>query len=307
MAGVARPTLLTGLALATRALGPGSTDAPVAADPLRLDLPALSPGSGDMPAPATVRVLGSLYLGAELEQAGIVPIAELLAQQRDTLNLTSYESAARLDEFDTRSREWYDRAGRTQLYARLFGIGPSATNDAGTLANRDFVPLLAGLCHTLVSYGRSSAGADTELDAAVREASEALLGNLEPRGLANTVLAARRIEDQIRSAVDILRDPAIDALVGAHTLQGAVINILGKDAPDVQRLIDCGLAGQKVLDWLASVIPAISGAGARLVTPAVPVIAEAERWLQASGVDTSTPQTASPGGTVLDPAMPKAA
>lgn len=286
-----RSTLLAGLALAAHVVRSGATGAPVGDDPLRLDLPALGPASGDAPAPSIVRLFGSLYLAAELEQAGVVPIVELLTQERDTLNLTSYEAAAKLDDFDARAHHWYDRASRVQLYSRLFGIGPSATNDAGTLANRDFVPLLASLCHGLVNYCTSTAAADAELDATVREAAQALLGNLEPRGLANTVLASRRIEDQTRHAVDILRDPTIDMLVGAHTLQEAILNILGKDAPDVQRLIDSGLAGQKVLDWLAGALPALSSQ-APLVSPEDPVCAEAEQWLQAVGVDTTMPKAA---------------
>jgi hypothetical protein len=286
--------LLTGLSLAAHAVGPGATGAPAGDDPLRLDLPTLGPGSGDAPNAAVVRLLGSLYLAAELEQAGVVAIAELLTQQRDTLSLNSYEAAAKLDDFDTRSHAWYDRASRLALYARLFGIGPNATNDAGTLANRDFVSLLAALCHALVSYASSTREGSGELEAMVRESAEALLENLSSRALANTVLAARRIEDQTRHAVDILRDPAVDALVGARTMQDAIVAILGADAPDVQRLIDCGLAGQKILDWLAGSIAAVySGASSQpLVSAADPVFQVAEHWLMAAGVNPAMPQAA---------------
>lgn len=286
---MARTTLLEALALATDAVAPHRVaGVPAQDDPLGLNLPTLGPGSGEAPSAGTLRVFGTLYLAAELEQAGVVPIAELLATERDSLNLTSFEAAARLDDFATRRLQWYDRAGRVQLYARLFGIGPGATNDAGSLANRDFVNLLASLCRALAGYAQLSPGgvATAGLEATLQESAQALLANLASRALGNTLLAARRIDDQVRHAVDILRDQSICALVGARTLQETILNILGKDAPDVQRLIDAGAAGQKVLVWLADALPrftADSHAGP-LVTPGDPVSVTAGLWLNAVGL-----------------------
>jgi hypothetical protein len=291
-----RPTLLAGLALAGSAVGQAADGVPAADDPLRLDLPTLGPGSGEAPSPATLRVFGSLYLAAELEQAGVVPVAELLAAERDMLNLTSYEAAAKLDDFAMRGHRWYDRAGRVQLYARLFGVGPGATNDAGALVNREFLPLLAALCHGLAGYADVSARlrTSTALESGARLAAQALLANLAPRGLGNTLLAARRIEDQVRHAVDLVRDPAIGALVGSRTLQQTILNILGEDAPDVQRLIDSGLLGQKVLEWLAGVLPRIDGdpSPAPLVTVGDPIVVTAALWLRAVGVGSDTGEAA---------------
>jgi hypothetical protein len=257
-------TLLHALVLAADAVAPhAAAGVPAGHDPLRLDLPVLGPASGDAPTPAMVRVFGSLYLAAELEQAGIVPIAELLADQRETFNLTSYDAAAKLDGFATREHQWYDRAGRVQLYARLFGIGPSATNDTGTLTNREF----------------------GGIEASALESAEALLANLASRGLGNTLLAARRIEDQVWHAVEILRDPAIGALVGARTLQQTILAILGKDAPDVQRLIDAGTNGQKVLVWLADALPRLSGTQpGPVIPPNDPIVVTAGLWLDAVGL-----------------------
>jgi hypothetical protein len=286
---MASPTLLEALALSANAVGPQAEgDVQAGSDPLRLDLPTLGPGSGEAPNAATMRVFGSLYLAAELEQAGAVPIAELLAAERDTLNLTSYEAAAKLDDFATRAHQWYDRAGRVQLYARLFGIGPGATNDHGTVVNREFVSLLASMCRALAVYAQLSTGAGivAGLEATLVEAAQALLGNLAQRALGNTLLAARRIEDQVRHAIEILRDPAIGALVGARTFQETILNILGKDAPDVQRLIDAGAAGQKVLEWMADALPRLEAGSQHVVIVTLddPVIVTAGLWLNAVGL-----------------------
>jgi hypothetical protein len=290
------PTLLRGLALAADAVGPAADGVPAGDDPLRLDLPALGSGSGDLPSAATVRVFASLYLAAELEQAGVVPIAELLAEQRDTLNLTSYQAAMKLDDFATRERQWYNRAGRAQVYARLFGIGAGATNDAGMLVNREFMPIFAALCRALARFAEISAPTrgTASIDAGARTAAAMVLTNLAPRGLGNTPLAARRLQDQVRRAVDILRDPAIGSLVGARTMQQTIVNILGKDAPDVQRLIDSGLGGQAVLEWLATALPRIADDSGH-----VPVLTSGDRiavtaalWLRAVGLGADTQRAA---------------
>src|SRR5258705_10472354 len=100
-----------------------------------------------------------------------------------------------------------------------------------------------------------------------------LLANIASRSLGNPLLAARRIEDQVRYAVDILRDPAICSLVGARTLQQTILNILGNDAPDVQRLLDVGAAGQKVIEWLATAMARLTADPQEgpLMPPGVPV------------------------------------
>jgi hypothetical protein len=121
------------------------------------------------------------------------------------------------------------------------------------------------------------------LEAGARLAASSLLANIGPRALGNTLLAARRLEDQVRRAVDLLRDPAIAGLVGARTLQQTIVNILGKDAPDVQRLIDSGLTGQKVIEWLGDAAPRLLGQGP-FMSPDDPIAVTAAMWLQAGGV-----------------------
>ena len=189
-----RPTLGAALALAEQVVARGA-DVPGVDDPLRLDLPNLVRDAGALPSADAVRILASLYFAAELEQAGVVPIAELLAGQRDSLDLHSYASAARLDEFASHEHGWYDQAGRAGLYARLFGMGPSATNEAGALVNREFQSLLASLCNALAQYGVATAGS-VVLESAVSQAAYGLLSNLGPRALGNTQLAARRLVAQ---------------------------------------------------------------------------------------------------------------
>jgi hypothetical protein len=157
--------------------------------------------------------------------------------------------------------------------------------------NREFVPLFAALCKTLARYADTTVGGSAVAEASVRTGAQMLLENLAPRALGNTLLAARRLQDQAQRAVDILRDQSIGALVGARTLQQTIVNILGQDAPDVQRLIDSGLNGQAVLEWLATKLPQLSGASSTLTPLDQHVALAAVLWLRAVGVDDQQQQT----------------
>src|SRR6476646_3871864 len=103
---------LARVALAGRALGDFDIDLP----------PAGGTGAGfDAP---TLDALGTLYLQAELELAGVIPAAEALAEARTSLDLPNERVAERLERFEQRQREWFDAASRNQLFARVFGTGP---------------------------------------------------------------------------------------------------------------------------------------------------------------------------------------
>jgi hypothetical protein len=62
----------------------------------------------------------------------------------------------------------------------------------------------------------------------------------------------------------------------------------------VQRLIDSGLLGQKVLEWLAGVLPRIDGdpSHAPLVTVGDPIVVTAALWLRAVGIGSDTGEAA---------------
>jgi hypothetical protein len=280
-----RTTLQRGLAIAAEAVAPEADDGAGTDEGLRLDLPqlAVAPPVRDV---AMAKTLASLYLAAELEQAGVVPVAELLAENRDTLQVSSFDAAAKLDDFARRAHEWYDRNGRTALYARLFGTGPAAT--PGAAVNREFQSRLADLCHALARLVDVPAARSTSLvDASVWDAALLLLEQCFPTGSApSALIASHRLFDQLRRAIDLLRDPAIEAVVGARSMQATIVTILGQDAPDVQRLIDTGLAGQGVLLWLFTVaMPKVADpARPPLAAGGDPIVVTASRWLQASGL-----------------------
>jgi hypothetical protein len=262
-------------------------------DPLLIDLPPL--GTGFAPSAAGLRHFSALYLQAELEQTGIVPVVELLAHEWSSLDVRSATSAQRLEDFSRRSGDWLDRDARDRLFARVFGLGRLAAEDGGV--NRDFENRFAAMCLAIVRYGdgyRFGERPSAAREAGLRHAAGSLLGNLAPRESGAIASSARRIQEQLELAVKILGDPEIGILLGGRGLWDTLRRILGPDAPDVARFADRARNGQRLLLWLAD-------AHARLLAPADPqplldpqaaAIGFAAAWLEASGVGLA------PAGTV---------
>jgi hypothetical protein len=259
-------------------------------DPLRLDLPPMLTAAGQAPDAATLRVMATLYFQAELEQAGVIVVAELLAAARLTLGARGERVSRKLDEFAERGRhQWYDRQSRSLTFARLFGLG-AAADPHGSSVNRDFQQRFATLCLALVNHQRDYFWSQTPgptREASLREAATALLFNLGPRQYGNLPNAARLIQEQLRAAIDLLNDPDLAPLFGARGMWDVLRQVLGKETPDLGRLLTRGQTGLRLLDWLATVIPALSNtAPAGPLAPAnSPVYTWAASWLAATGIE----------------------
>lgn len=284
-----RETLLEALLLADRSLQPEAGALAARRDPLRIDLPPFGAGEGGAPTVAGLRGMSALYLQAELEQAGIIPVAELLAREWGSLDLTSNEAAELLEEFARRSRDWYDRDGRDRIFARLFGLGRMAGETAGA-ANRGFENRLASVCLSLVKHGdgwRFGEQPSASRDAGLRHAGRALLADLAPRESDNTLLAGRRIQQQLQLAIEVLQHPAIGALFGARGLWDTLRRVLGADAPDFARVLDRGQSGQRIMLWLADVLPQVVDPAdtKQLLQADSPLYRFAASWLEASGLE----------------------
>jgi hypothetical protein len=267
-------------------------------DPLRLNLPPLLTAAGQAPDAATLRVMAALYFQAELEQAGVIPVAESLAAARRTLEVRSASVSHKLEDFATRSRkQWYDRQSRSVTFARLFGAGMAA-NLQDSAVNRDFQQRLAALCFALTNYQRDYFWGQTPgptREAALRETARVLLFNLGPRQYGNLPNAARLIQEQMRAAIDLLNDPDLAVLFRARGMWEVLRQVLGRAAPDLGRLVTRGQTGLRLLNWLASVIPALSGPAlsnqslAQPLLPAdSPVYTWAAAWLAATGIETAS-------------------
>jgi hypothetical protein len=254
-------------------------------DPLHLNLPPL-PG-GDVISSQTLRALGAMYLQAELEQAGVIFVVEVLSDAVEHLNLMSATAARKLDEFGRRRRDWYDRPRRDAIFGRVFGLGHSA-GIPGEI-NNDFQSIFANFCNALVRYANGfdwSTRPNVGDDVRVRQSAMAVVMNLTIRQYGNTLLAARLIGEQLRIAIDVLSDPGISAHFGTRGLWDTLRKILGSQAPDIDRLITRGESGMHLLDWIAGKLPDVANAepAAPLAKPNDNAFLYAEQWLDATGL-----------------------
>lgn len=253
-------------------------------DSLRLQLPPLVFARGiTLPDAGALRTLAALYLYAEHEQAGLIPVAEVLAGARDILPVRDVRAARKLEAFSIDSRQWYSRTQRNALFGRLFGSGPVAAS-----GNADFQRLVAAFAMAVVAYAsRAQWGAPSGFeDAHAAQAALDLLGNLGPRQFGNSLIAARTIHQQLMSAIGLLTDPGLQIAFQANGLWDLLAKILGAPFPDFGRLSHRGQTGQRMLEHLASELPLLARTPPRLspINPESPVALWASVWLNATGL-----------------------
>jgi hypothetical protein len=246
-----------------------------------LNLPPINDSKSGLDVHA-LGAFSTLYLQAELEQAGVIPAAESVVDARASLDIPSVRGAEKLEHFAQDERNWYDRQSRSLLFARLFGVGSAATID-GAGVNHAFEQLLATLCAAinraaaeLLPRQQPSASAQAE----VGEAATNLLSNLELRQYGNTVFAARRILEQLEAAVSLLQDRDVEAIFHTTGFWPTLRRILEPDVPDVSRIVDRGQSGQHLIAWLAG---SLTDSSTPPLSSDSPVYSWAAAWLAASG------------------------
>lgn len=280
----ATPSLQLSLALAQQ----WAERAPVvpSRDPYAIDLPpvldgAVAPGI----AGEALRALAALYLDAELEQAGLPFAAELLAEHRLELPLTSAEAARALEQFALLRRDHFNRQQRDSLYARLFGIGAAASGNA---SNNDFQRRLAALAQAVLRraetplYGGSVAVRDT----AVRFAAQQLAANLAARPYGNALMAGTRLQAYLRAAIELLTHPALLRHFGVAGMWPLLARLFGAGTPDLGRFVSRGQTGLQLLQQLAEWLPLL-GPSTPLPPAAPAAQTAAAQWLLASGLLTA--------------------
>jgi hypothetical protein len=280
-------TLHRSMALAAECLRRNAAVLAATTDPLRLDLPPLAAGSREATITASVvRALAAMYLQANLEDAGVLAIAELIGQSRDQLRFIDAAAAQKLEPFAHPPSDVYTRPQREALFARVFGLGGATQQSA---ANHEFEQLLAGLCVALQRCEeefRLSGDVGATRGAALRYAASAVLFNLAPRQYGNTLLATRTIDRQLRQAIAALSDRSVLAQFRAANAWQIIRAVAGDATPDLGRLIARGQSGMAVLTWVATVLGALNGT-APIVSRADAVFLSAAQWLQATGLTTT--------------------
>ena len=266
-------------------------------DPLRLNLPPIVGGGakGLTPDEATLKVMAALYLQAELEQAGIIAVAEVLSEARYQLNIYDTRTAQLLDDFERKRRDWPNRKTRDNIFARVFGLGSFTQNQDGVLVNRDFQSKFANFCLELRRSAYDLRWRKTPgpmIESGLKQSAIELLVNLGSRGYGDIHTSTRRIQEELGHSITLLSDQGMGTALQTRGMWNVLRAVLGQDAPDFARLTMRGESGMRLLNWLALKIPVFSGSAAGpLLENNSPAPAWAESWLIATGLDQQAAQS----------------
>jgi hypothetical protein len=198
-----------------------------------------------------IRAVQVLHGAAILEEMGMFAVADRIVEQFLTglLPLGPGPAAEKLDRYWKGQSLRLNEAERRLLYRRVLGMGPGGDSDP--TANREFADLWLRFVAAVSELARQPGpGA---LDKA-RKARLDLAGNLSVHGWGGTALAAARLANEVRDAVDPLSDTEIQQAYGARDMWQLVERVdhlyLGIPA-NVSRQRARLEAGKRILDWLA--------------------------------------------------------
>lgn len=262
-----------------------------------IDLPDGAPNAMDA---AQLRAAGPLYFAAELEAAGLLRCAELVAGLFASGAITQPlgPAALSINAFWRGRRDRLQAGEREAIFARV-------------VEQPHFERLMAALCRAIVAQADNAdaSGVRPDLREAVGLAAsaQALAEFLAQRIDAMASIAVRDVIDTINQAIGFLRDRLLQTAFGTHSLWALIATAPGSDgatlrsAAAVRGHAERGRAGQSVLAWLAS-----NYRGASLTLDPrdaadMELIMAAQRWLDAAPVQPSRPLH----GTI--PSLPVAA
>jgi hypothetical protein len=248
------------------------------------DLPSTSTTPQDQ---ARLRAIAPLYLASELESARLLPALELYAGVWASGGIPA-DLGPLGATITQRYRERHTRltgAEREALFGRLFGkpYGPDLAVESPR--NTAFDGLMAELAASLSDW-QANAGqwGGTAADAArVRVAAQRLAENLVSRSGGIATFAAGEILADIKLAVSIFKDVAVQRSLGAISMWQAVRAVIQRflqQNVDVGSHVERARAGLALLAWLADALPGLESGAA--THPEEEVVIQAIRWMQAT-------------------------
>ncbi|WP_454830858.1 hypothetical protein [Pseudoxanthomonas wuyuanensis] len=254
-------------------------------DPGAIDLPEGTPNAMDA---AQLRAAGPLYFAAELEAAGLLRCAELVAGLFASGAITQPLGpvAQSINAFWRGRRERLEAAEREAIFGRV-------------LEPPHFERLMGALCRAIVAQADNAdttgVRPDLREQVGLAASAQSLAEFLAQRVDAMASIAVRDVIDTINQAIGFLRDRMLQAAFGTHSLWALIATASSSDGVTVgsataaQRHAERGRAGQSVLAWLASNYQSAS----LLLDPRdagdMELIMSAQRWLDSAPLASAQP------------------
>jgi hypothetical protein len=270
--------LLRGVATALSALATHERAVARAMELGDIDLPPGAPNAQDR---AQLQAAAPLYFASELEAAGLLPTAELIAGLFASGAITQPlgPAAQLLNAFWRNRRDRLDANERNAIFARV-------------VEDPHFERLMGALCEAVVA---EADGSDMREAVTLETAALGLGEFLAQRVDAMATIAARDVVDNINTALVFLRDRLLQQAFGVASLW-ALVSIAGaaqgQGDASVRSHVDRGRAGQSVLLWLAAHYTEQTPQLDPNNPADVDVIGAAQRWLSARPLRSATPRAA---------------
>ncbi|GAA5785129.1 hypothetical protein [Chitiniphilus shinanonensis] len=244
-----------------------------------IDLPDVAPTRDDL---SQLAPLGPLYLARELEQAGLLPMAEQVAGLFASGAIT--QPLGPTGELITRF--WRQR--RDRLSANERGAMLQQVFEAGV-----FDRAMERLCNAVLALadnaGTRDAREEVTLDLALRGVRELLF----QRSGGMVGFAAEDILASVRDAIAFLRDPRLLAAFSVRSMWALLAASGERTEYQVRQHVELGNAGVTLLAWVGS-----ADAGQATLNAggdgAARLFAAAQRWLMARQSLGDTPAAAPP-------------
>ncbi|GAB3389045.1 hypothetical protein [Lysobacter fragariae] len=260
-----------------------------------IDLPPGAPNALDR---ASLQAAAPLYFASQLENAGLLPTAELVAGLfvSGTITQPLGPTAQLLHAFWRARRDRLEAGERQAIFMRV-------------IEAPHFDVLMSGLCGALVAQADGSDLREgVTLAARAQAMGEFLAQRMDPMA----AIAARDIVANINTALGFLRDRLLQVAFGVNSLW-SLVGIARRNADgapaassgQLQQYVDRGRSGQAVLLWLAEhyseQVPKLDTGNASDIA----VLEAAQRWLSSAPLPARTPVSTTPPTAI--PALPIAA
>jgi hypothetical protein len=238
------PRLLRVLAQAVATVRRAAARSEALAELGEIELPDSAPTAEDA---QRLEVIAPLYLAHELEQAGLLRTAELVAGLFASGAVTQPlgPTAQLLADFWRTRRERLSAPEREQLFTQVF-------DPPG------FYPLMQALCNALANQlDNPPRASDVRARVQLQEAADTLGGWLAPRAVGMASFAAQEIVTTLSQATHFLRDRLLQTAFGVHDLWGLLDTVgstQGAGAGRIRDRVELGRQGATVLGWLAGAV-----------------------------------------------------
>ncbi|MEO1641886.1 MAG: hypothetical protein AAFR74_01015 [Pseudomonadota bacterium] len=220
---------------------------------LDLDLPALpglSSGGQQTLSRTQFHAYAALYYYGVIEQTGLCDLAELIAQERDMLDIRDRGLYQKLDDLYRATRgDWYSAERRRTIFDRMLGLGQPDGIDSALAAYAQAIEQFETAYHL---QGRPDYRAEAGLTFARQQLSEFV----SRRATMGVEQASQRLNRQLRMVTEVMSQPALHRRYGAMDMWGVLSTLVaptgGGAVLDLGRAVRRARSGSSLLAALAA-------------------------------------------------------